>query len=366
MIAERAAAELGLHVRILERRPHIAGNCYDHVDANGLLVHAYGPHYFRARDADLISYLSRFTEWIPGNYRVRSLVKGELLPFPINLTTLERFFGRDLTPDSARDLLQSKAEAFDRPGNSEEYVLSRVGRELYEAFYLGYTIKQWGRHPSALDPSVCGRIPVRLDRDDRYVEAPFQQMPAAGYSALFRRMIHHPRIELWLGVDYREVRYLERPRYATVYCGPLDEYFDHRLGALPWRSLRFEQRTFDSELVQPCVQINYPDERPYTRTVEIKHVTGQRHPSTVVTYEFPQATGDPYYPVPGRASADLQRRYLELAGTEERLRKVFFTGRLASYRYVNADEAMLEALATFERMKPMLSAAPLAAAAPGI
>ncbi len=355
VVAERAASELDLHVRILERRPHIAGNCFDHRNADGLLVHDYGPHYFRACDPALVAYLSRFTDWIPGNYRVRALVRGELLPFPINLTTLERFFGRSLTPESAGALLRARAEPIAMPANSEELVLSRVGRELYEAFYLDYTRKQWGRHPSELAPGVCGRVPVRLDRDDRYVDAPFQQMPARGYTALFRRMIDHPRIELRLGVDYRDARKVERPRLATVYCGPLDEYFDHRLGALPWRSLRFEERSFDAEFVQPCVQINYPDERPYTRTVEIKHVTAERHPRTVVTTEFPQAVGDPYYPVPGRESAALQRRYLELAAEEERQRRVFFTGRLAAYRYINTDEAVAAALATFERLRSLIT-----------
>ena len=357
-IAERAASELGLSVLVVERRHHVAGNCHDRVDSNGVLVHDYGPHYFRASDPALVEYLSRFTDWIPGNYRVRCRVGGVDYPFPINLTTLERFFGLELTPETARELLRSQAEPFDPPANSEELVLSRVGRRLYEAFYLGYTLKQWGRHPRELDPSVCGRIPVRFDRDDRYVDAPFQKMPAKGYTALFRAMLDHPRIEVRLGADYRDLRREMAPRLATVYCGPLDEYFERRLGALPWRSLHFEHQALDVEYAQPCVQINFPGDEPYTRTVEIKHVTGQTHPTTVVTREYPRAQGDPYYPVPGPESAALYARYRELAEREEREKKVFFTGRLAAYRYINTDEAVLQALAAFERMRPALTSDP--------
>lgn len=358
VIAERAASLLGLSVLVIDRRGHVAGNCFDHVDGNGVLLHDYGPHYFRASDEALVAYLSRFTDWIPGNYRVRCHLRGELFPFPINLTTLEKFFGTELDEASARALLRDRAERIDNPRNSEELVLSRVGRELYEAFYLGYTTKQWGRHPRELDPSVCGRIPVRFDRDDRYVDAPFQQMPAAGYTAMFRAMLRHPRIEIRLNVDYRDLRRELSPRLATVYCGPLDEYFDHRLGRLPWRSLRFEHRPLEVEYAQPCVQINYPGTELHTRTVEIKHVTAQKLPSTVVTYEYPVAQGDPYYPVPGPESAALFAGYRKLAEAEARERRVFFTGRLASYRYINTDEAMSQALATFERLREALSTGP--------
>ncbi|MEO8275036.1 MAG: UDP-galactopyranose mutase [Thermoanaerobaculia bacterium] len=359
VIAERAAEELGLSVLVIDRRQHIAGNCFDRVDGNGLLRHEYGPHYFRTDDAPLVAYLSRFTGWIPGNYRVKCLVRGELYPFPINLTTLEKFFHRELTETSARALLQRLAEKIPHPANSEEFVLSRIGRELYEAFYLGYTEKQWGRPPRELDASVCGRIPVRFDRDDRYADAPIQQMPAAGYTAMFRAMLDHPRIEIRLGVDYRELRQAVVPRLATAYCGPLDEYFENRLGPLPWRSLRFEHRALDVEYAQPCVQINYPGDEPFTRTVEIKHVTAQRAPTTVVTYEYPAADGEPFYPVPAPESAARFALYRELAEREERERQVYFTGRLASYRYINTDQAMLQALSTFDRMRGVLTAAPV-------
>jgi UDP-galactopyranose mutase len=351
VIAERAASQLGWRTLIVDRRNHIGGNCHDRYHESGVLVHQYGPHYFRTNNAELFQYLSRFTDWIPGNYIVKSFTRGEYFPFPINLTTLERFFNRRLTEGEAEALLEQVREKNGSPQNSEDLVLSRVGRELYEAFYLGYTLKQWDRHPRDLDASVCGRVPVRLTRDERYVDHRIQAMPRDGFTAMFAKMIDHPLIHTLLGTDYRGVRRAVTPRHATVFCGPIDEYFDHRLGRLPWRSLAFELRTFDQEFVQPCVQINYPKDFAYTRSVEIKHVTGQVHPKTVVSYEYSRAEGEPYYPVPAGANAALYRRYDELARLERAEKRVFFSGRLASYKYLNMDEAMERALETFETIK---------------
>lgn len=357
VVAERAAAVLGWKVLVIDRRDHLAGNCHDCQHSSGVLVHRYGPHYFRTDDDDLLHYLSRFTDWLPARYEVRSLVRGRLLPFPINLTTLEEFFGVQLDATSAEALLARLRLPIDNPRNSEEYVLSRVGRELYEAFYRDYTLKQWGRPASELAPSVCGRIPVRLDRDARYVTQRHQVMPVRGFTALFARMLRHRRIRVLLGCDFREVRGLIRPRRATVYTGPIDEYFDHRLGRLPYRSLRFDFRAFDAPFVQPCVQINYPDSSPHTRSVEIKHVTGQQHSQTVVSYETSAAEGEPYYPVPIPAAAELYRRYERLAEAETVLHRVYFCGRLARYRYVNTDEVIQEALQCFRTIQQRLAPA---------
>jgi UDP-galactopyranose mutase len=351
VVAERAASVLGWKVLVIDRRNHVAGNCYDSFHASGVLVHNYGPHYFRTNDADLLAYLSRFTDWIPANYEVRSYVGGRLYPFPINLTTLERYFGRDLTPDSAEALLAARREAFPNPANSEEFVRGRVGGELYEAFYLNYTRKQWGRHPRQLAPGVCGRIPVRLDRDHRYVGHRYQVTPRAGFTALFRRMLRHRRIRVLLDCPFGEIRSLITPRRATVYTGPVDDYFARRFGPLPYRSLRFDLVPYHAHFVQPCVQINYPNDFRYTRSVEIKHVTGQNHPHTVVSYETPTAAGDPYYPVPSSDSATLYNRYRELADRETARRRVYFLGRLAQYRYFNTDEVIQEALSCFGRIR---------------
>jgi UDP-galactopyranose mutase len=351
VLAERAARVLGWKVLLVERRPHLAGNCFDEPHSNGVLVHRYGPHYFRTNDEALLRYLSRFTDWVSANYEVRAAVAGRLLPFPINLTTLEQFFGRSLDADAAERLLASRRIPCAQPRNSEDLVLARVGRELYEAFYLPYTLKQWGRHPRDLEPSVCGRIPVRLNRDHRYVEHRFQVMPRHGFTALFARMVRHRKVRVLLDCPFEEVRRLVVPRRATVYTGPIDAYFDHRLGRLPYRSLKFEWVSHRRPFVQPCVQINYPDARPYTRSVEIKHVTAQEHPETVVSYETPTATGEPYYPVPAAPNTALYARYQALAEEETRRRRVYFCGRLAQYRYFNTDEVIVEALKCFEQIR---------------
>jgi UDP-galactopyranose mutase len=358
VVAERAATVLGWKVLVLDRRPHVAGNCFDSTHANGVLVHNYGPHYFRTNDESLMRYLSRFADWQPANYEVRSSVGGRLYPFPINLTTLEQYFGVQLDAESAERLLARLRVPIDTPANSEEYVLSRVGRELYEAFYRDYTLKQWGVHPRDLAPEVCGRIPVRLDRDPRYVNHRFQVMPRRGFTDLFARMLRHRRIRVLLDCSFREVRALVRPRRATVYTGPIDDYFDCRLGRLPYRSLNFEFVAHEAEFVQPCVQINYPNEHAHTRSVEIKHVTGQRHAETVVSYETPTSAGEPFYPVPRAESAALYRRYKELADAETARRRVYFCGRLAQYRYFNTDEAIQEALSCFEQIRRTCAARP--------
>jgi UDP-galactopyranose mutase len=352
VLAERAARVLGWRVLVVDRRGHVAGNCHDTFHPSGVMVHAYGPHYFRARDERIVRYLSRFTDWIPAKYEVRTLARGRLLPFPINLTTLEELFGGPLDEASGRALLERLREPIAAPATSEELVLSRVGRELYEALYRGYTRKQWGMEPSDLAPEVCGRIPVRLSRDARYTDAPFQMMPARGFTALFCKMLAHRRIRTLLGCGFEEVRQLVRPRFATVYTGPVDAYFGHALGKLPYRSLRFDLIPIERELAQPCVQVNYPGEdTPFTRSVEVKHITGQRHPHTVVSFETPSATGEPYYPVPSPQGKALYERYRVLAEEEERRRGVYFCGRLAQYRYFNTDEAVGEALACFRRIQ---------------
>jgi UDP-galactopyranose mutase len=249
-----------------------------------------------------------------------------------------------------------------RPGNSEDLVLSRVGRELYEAFYLNYTLKQWQIHPAELEPGVCGRIPVRLNRDPRLVDQRFQLMPRNGFTALFGRMLGHRKIRLLLDCPFQEIRHLVVPRRATIFTGPIDEYFGRCLGPLPYRSLRFDFIPFPTAYRQPCVQINYPNDFVFTRSVEIKHATGQIHPQTVVCYETPTCRGEPFYPIPRARNTALYRRYLELAERETRRHRVFFCGRLAQYRYFNTDEVILEALRCFQKIKKTCAPAPVLSA----
>lgn len=352
VLAERMARELGWKVLLTDKRNHIAGNCFDTYHESGVLIHRYGPHYFRTNSQELLDYLSRFTKWIPGNYRVKSSVDGELYPFPINLLTLRQFFKKpDLTAEEAAALLEEKREKIPNPSNSEEFVLSRVGREMYEAFYLNYTLKQWAIHPKDLAPSVCGRIPVRLNTDERYVDHKFQLTPEAGFTEMFKNMIHHENIDLMLETDFSGIRNSIAPGTVLIYTGPVDEYFDFKLGKLPWRSLHFEFKEKELPYEQPCVQINYPNEHDYTRTVEIKHVTKQEHPHTVISYEYPRAEGDPYYPIPREANAALYEKYKALADKETEKNHVYFCGRLAEYKYFNTDEVIERALLTFNKIK---------------
>lgn len=351
IIAERCASQLNWKVLLVDKRNHIAGNCYDEIHDAGVLIHKYGPHYFRTNNKELLDYLSQYTEWIDGDYYVKSQVKGELYPFPINLLTLSKFFGEELNAETAQEKLESVREDIADPQNSEEFVLSRVGKKMYEAFYKGYTLKQWDVHPKDLNKSVCGRIPVRLNKDERYVDHKYQLTPKEGFTALFTKMVANPNIDIKLETDFSEIKKEEYGEKTMVYCGPVDEYFDFKLGKLGWRSLEFDFVEFKEEYKQPCVQINYPNDHDYTRSVEIKHVTKQKTDNTVISYEYPRAEGDPYYPIPAEQNARLYQKYKALAEEETEKNNVHFCGRLATYRYINMDEVMELALAKFELIK---------------
>lgn len=348
VLAERLAAGLGKRVLLVDRRPHIGGNAYDEYNADGVLMHRYGPHIFHTNSEDVAAYLSRFTRWRPYEHRVLARTSAGLLPMPINRTTLNGLYGLNLTSDDeAAAFLASRAEPVASVRTSEDVVISAIGRDLYERFFRGYTRKQWGLDPSELDKSVTARVPTRVNTDDRYFTDSFQAMPAAGYTRMFEAMVDHPNITVETGVDWEDVRG-ETVFDHVVYTGPIDDYFDQRFGALPYRSLRFRHETHDQEWFQPVGTVNYPAEDvPYTRVSEYKHITGQSHRKTTITYEHPSATGDPYYPIPRPENQALYKRYEALALAE---RGVTFVGRLASYRYYNMDQVVGQALATFRRL----------------
>ncbi|MBU3077528.1 UDP-galactopyranose mutase [Sphingomonas quercus] len=347
VMAERLASQSGKRVLVIDRRPHIAGNAFDRLDDAGLLIHQYGPHIFHTNSKDVFDYLSQFTAWRPYEHRVLAQVDGQLVPIPINRTTINRLYGLDLrTEQEAAAFLAARAEPVADIRTSADVVVSAVGQELYEKFFRGYTRKQWGMDPSELDKSVTARVPTRTNDDDRYFSDTFQAMPAEGYTRMFERMLDHPNIDILLGVDYREARGAY-PHDRLVFSGPIDEYFDYRYGRLPYRSLRFEHRTLAQEWHQPVAVVNYPDEAvPHTRVTEYKHLTGQESEHTSITYEFPAAEGDPYYPIPRAENQALFKRYeaLALAQTD-----VTFVGRLATYRYYNMDQVVGQALATWRK-----------------
>jgi len=346
VIAERLASQRGQKVLVIDRRPHVAGNAYDRHDAAGVLMHQYGPHIFHTNSQTVFDYLSGFTDWRPYEHRVLAQVDGKLLPIPINLDTVNRLYGLSLTPDELEAFFASRAEPVETIRTSEDVVVSRVGRDLYEKFFRGYTRKQWGVDPSQLDKSVTARVPTRTNRDDRYFTDKFQYMPAEGYTRMFERMLAHPNIKILLQTDYREIRDVI-PFRRMVFTGPVDEYFDWRFGKLPYRSLQFRHVTLDKEWHQPVAVVNYPMDHDYTRVTEYKHLTGQTHPKTTLTYEYPSDEGDPYYPVPRPENAELYKRYEALADATP---DVYFVGRLATYRYYNMDQVVGQALATFARI----------------
>ena len=344
-VAERLASQLDASVLVIDRRPHIAGNAYDEIDVSGLRVHRYGPHIFHTNSSEVVGYLSRFTAWRNYEHRVLARIGRRLVPLPVGAATLRALYGVELDEIQAAQEFARRAEPASAVFTSEQAIVSKIGRELYELFFRGYTRKQWALDPSELDASVCGRIPVRFNHDDRYFTDRFQMMPAAGYTAMCAKMLAHPRIDVQTGVDFVDAA--ERVRFdRIVYTGPIDEYFEHRFGPLPYRSLRFEFETLDCTEYQPVAVINEPDELvPYTRTTEFKHLTGQTHLRTTIAREYPAEEGEPYYPVPRPDNRALYARYAKLAGRET---NITFVGRLAQYKYLNMDQVVAAALRAFE------------------
>ena len=347
VIAERLARAANQKVLLMDRRPHIGGNAYDHYNEHGILVHKYGPHIFHTNSRDIFEYLSQFTEWRPYEHQVMASVDGQLLPIPINLDTLNRLYGLDLNSFEAEQFLNKVAEKTNNIRTSEDVVVSRVGRELYEKFFRNYTRKQWGMDPSELDASVTARVPVRVNRDSRYFTDTYQAMPLHGFTRMFENMLDDRNINILLNADYREVR-REISCKHVIYTGPIDEFFDFEFGKLPYRSLRFKHETLNKTVHQPAPVVNYPNEHLYTRVTEFKYLTGQEHPKTSIVYEFPQAEGDPYYPVPRPENQDTYKKYKALADATP---GVHFVGRLATYKYYNMDQVTGQALATFEKIK---------------
>ncbi|MBC7805441.1 MAG: UDP-galactopyranose mutase [Akkermansiaceae bacterium] len=369
VLAERLASQSGKTVLIVDKRSHIGGNAYDRYDSSGILIHPYGPHIFHTNSDKIFGYLSQFTDWRAYEHRVLASVKDKNdkpvhVPIPINLTTINTLYKLNLTPDQLEIWYRGRAEKIEHCRTSEEVVVSKVGRELYEKFFRGYTRKQWDLDPSELDAQVTARIPTRTTDDDRYFNDTFQYMPLHGYTAMFEKILANPRVKVMLNTDYHEVKETIRFR-EMIFTGPVDEFFDYRFGKLPYRSLHFQHETHDTEKFLAAPVVNFPSEDvPYTRISEFKALTGQEHPTkTSVVYEFPRSTGDPYYPIPKADCTALYNKYKELA---DGMPGVHFVGRLATYKYYNMDQVVGQALATYdkivgkrEQVAPVILSAPL-------
>jgi len=345
VIAERLAYT-GRKVLVVEKRNHIAGNTYDFFNNEGILVHKYGPHIFHTNSREVYDYLGQFTTWRPYEHRVLASVDGMLVPIPINLNTINTLYGLQLSSAEVEQFLASQAEKRTPVLTSEDVVVSRVGKELYEKFFKHYTKKQWDLDPSQLDASVAARIPVRYNKDNRYFTDIYQAMPLYGYTRMFENMLSHPNIKVLLNTDYKEIQKMV-PFKKMIYTGPVDYYFDYCYGKLPYRSIEFKFETIEMPVFQPTGTVNYPNEHPYTRVTEFKYLTGQQHPKTSVVYEYPRAEGDPYYPVPRPENAELYKKYQQLAAEEK---NTYFTGRLATYKYYNMDQVVAQSLTLFKKL----------------
>ena len=347
VLADRLARGSNKKVLICDKRNHIGGNAYDHYNDAGVLVHKYGPHIFHTNSREVFEYLSQFTEWRSYQHRVMAHVDGQLVPMPINLDTINKLYGLNLTSFQLEEFFASVAEPVEQVRTSEDVVVSKVGRELYEKFFKNYTRKQWGLDPSELDASVTARVPTRTNRDARYFTDSYQAMPLHGYTRMFEKMLDHPNIKVMLNCDYREIEGVI-PYGEMIYTGPVDAFFDYRYGKLPYRSLEFKHETHDREQFQSAPVVNYPNEHLYTRITEFKYLTGQEHSKTSVVYEFPQAEGDPYYPVPRKENAELYAKYKALSDATP---DVHFVGRLATYRYYNMDQIVAQSLTTYAKIR---------------
>ena len=346
VLAERLASEGNKKVLIIDKRDHIAGNAYDYYNNDGILIHKYGPHIFHTNSKEVFEYLGQFTPWRPYEHKVLGSVDGQLVPIPINLNTINQLYGLNLNSSEVEDFFASRAEKVAGVKTSEDVVVSKVGRELYEKFFRGYTRKMWDLDPSELDASVTARVPTRTNRDDRYFTDTYQAMPLYGYTQMFQKMLSHPNIKVMLNTDYKEIIDFI-PYHNLIFTGPVDEYFNYCYGKLPYRSLEFKFETIDKEVFQPTGTVNYPNDQLYTRITDFKYLTGQKHTKTAVVYEFPKAEGDPYYPVPRPENAELYKKYQQLASS---MTNTYFVGRLATYKYYNMDQVVAQALTTFKKI----------------
>lgn len=349
VLAERLANGSDKKVLICDKRPHIGGNAFDFYNDEGILIHKYGPHIFHTNSKEVLDYLSKFSEWRSYEHRVLASVDGKLVPIPINLDTINELYGLNLTAFEVEEFFATKAEKCEHIKTSEDVVVSKVGRELYEKFFRNYTRKQWDLDPSELDASVTSRVPTRTNRDDRYFTDSYQMMPKYGYTKMFEKMLASKNIKIMLNCDYREIAD-ELSYKEMIYTGAIDSFFDYKYGKLPYRSLEFKHETHDTQQFQIAPVVNYPNEQAFTRITEFKYLTGQKHDKTSIVYEFPCATGDPYYPIPRKENAEIYAKYKSLADAEL---NVHFVGRLATYKYYNMDQIVAQALMTYGKITGM-------------
>lgn len=341
-------AKHGYTVTIIEKRDHIAGNCYDYRDDTGILMNKYGAHLFHTNSPRVRDYVQQFTEWVPWKHTVIGRIGGTHFPIPVNIDTVNTLFHATIHNEAEmREWLAAHVVPTKEPRNSEDVALSRVGPELYDLIFKEYTFKQWAKYPAELDPSVLERIPVRTNHDPYYFSDEFQTLPKDGYTVFVANMIKHPNITVHLNTEYRHAM---RASYDYVFfTGPIDQYYAAAgLPKLEYRSIRFEIEQLPIDQFQPNSVVNYPSPaEPFTRIVEYKHFLHQDVPGkTTIVREYTTSEGDPYYPVPTKTNQAVYAEYQQLAAKEK---DVYFVGRLANYKYYNMDAAILAALEVAEQ-----------------
>lgn len=348
-VIARELAEAGIESDVFDGRSHVAGNCHTERDSeSGVMVHRYGPHIFHTDNERVWQYLNRFTQFMPYTNRVKTTARGRVFSLPINLLTINQFFGKTLSPSEARAFIKEQADlSIEDPQNFEEQALRFVGKELYEAFFKGYTLKQWGCSPTLLPAYILKRLPVRFNYDDNYFFHKYQGMPEHGYTAIVEKILDHENIKVLLGTLFSRER---SSSYEHVfYSGAIDAYYEYELGRLGYRTLDFEEIRAEGDY-QGCAVMNYGDEAvPYTRISEHKYFSPwEEHEKTICFREFSRACEEediPYYPIRLVEEKSMLTRYVELANKE---RNVSFLGRLGTYRYLDMDVTIAEALAASE------------------
>ncbi|MED3907258.1 UDP-galactopyranose mutase [Geobacillus thermodenitrificans] len=364
VLAERIATQLNKKVLMIEKRNHIGGNAYDSYDSQGILIHNYGPHIFHTKVKKVWDYLSNFTDWYLYHHKVLGVIDGQKVPIPFNLNSINQVFPKNLAERLEKKLIENfgynKKVPILKLREVEDTDLKFLADYIYEKVFLGYTTKQWGVTPEELDPSVTGRVPVYISRDDRYFQDPYQGMPKEGYTKLFERMLDHENIKILLNTDYKEVLQFnfetgeaslfgQKFNGKIIYTGPIDYFFDYKFGQLPYRSLNFVFEQFNQEQVQEVGTVNYPNDYNFTRITEFKHLTNQSSDKTTTVKEFSQeyipGENIPYYPIKNENNLELYRLYKEEARKYDNL---IFIGRLAEYQYYDMDMVVAKALRVFE------------------
>ena len=334
--AEILANQYNKKILIVEKRSHIGGNAYDEYDEHGILIHKYGPHIFHTNSKKVFDYLSKFTEWRFYEHKVLAKLNGKLYPMPINRITINKLYKKNFTTDKeVAEFFNSVREKRNPIMNSEDIIVNKIGQNLFEKFFKFYTKKQWNLEPKELSSSVAGRIPARTNDDDRYFTDKYQFMPKEGYTTMFKRMLKHKNIKIKLNTDYKRI--INKIKFdKIIYTGPIDYFFDYKFGKLSYRSLRFEWKNYKKEKYQNAAVVNYVENKPkYTRITEYKYLTGQQNNSTTISKEYSKQKGEPYYPVP---TEENRKKYLQYKTEAQKLKNVYFVGRLAEYKYYNMDQ----------------------------